>query len=84
MKRCERDLGFRPKLDDLVTTTLEEKKGADGLQAIRLYRERKIKALERYCKCDVLLTRKLFEFGRKHAFVYIERGGKKTRVAAIW
>ena len=84
MKRCEKHLGFRPKLDNLVTATLGEKKGADGLVAIRLYREGKIKKLEQYCKQDVELTRKLFEFGLEHGFVYIEQQGKKKRIPAKW
>jgi len=84
MKRCEQYLGFRPKLDDLVTATLGEKKGTDGLEAIRLYREGKIKKLEQYCKHDVELTRKLFEFGLNNGCVYIEQNGKKKSVPAIW
>ena len=84
MQICERELGFRPKLDDLVQATLGAKKGADGLLGIRLYREGKIKELGQYCKRDVLLTRKLFEFGWKHGFVYIEQQGERAKVPARW
>ena len=84
MKICERQLGFRPKLGDLVYATLVKKKGANGLLAIQLFREGKIKELERYCKRDVLITRELFEFGRKHGFVYIERRGERAKVPVRW
>lgn len=84
MRRCEQHLGFRPKLDDLTTATLGAKKGADGLLAIRLYREGRIKELEQYCKRDVELTRRLFEFGLNNGFVFIEQNGKKTKIPARW
>jgi DEAD/DEAH box helicase domain-containing protein len=84
MKLCEQQLGFRPKLDDLAYATLGKKKGANGLLAIRLFREGKIKELEQYCRNDVLITRELFEFGRKHGFVYIEQYGKKCKITARW
>ncbi len=84
MKICERPLGFRPKLADLAYATLRVKKKANGLLAIKLFRQGKIKQLERYCRRDVLITRKLFEFGRKHGFVYIEQQGERAQVPARW
>ena len=84
MKRCEEHLGFRPKLDDLVTATLGEKKGADGLRAICLYQQGRMKELEGYCKRDVELTHKLFEFGLNNGFVLIEQNRKGTKIPATW
>src|SRR5713226_3663992 len=38
MKVCEAKLGWRPKLADLAEATLNAKKGADGLQAIQMFK----------------------------------------------
>ena len=84
MKICEAQLGFRPGLGDLAYATLGEKKGANGLLAIQLFREGRIKELEQYCTHDVEITRKLFEFGRDNGFVCIEQRGEKTRVPVRW
>ena len=61
--------GFRPKLDNLARTTLGIAKSADGLQALRWYREGKIQEVKDYCLQDVKVTKELFEFGRKNGFV---------------
>lgn len=85
MKFCEAELGRRLGLDDFAYATLGARKSADGIRAVELYRQGKIKDLERYCKRDVLLTRKLFEFGRTNCFLYYsDWEGRKQRVAARW
>ena len=61
--------GFRPKLDNLARTTLGMAKSADGLQALRWYREGRIQEVKDYCLQDVKVTKELYEFGRKNGFV---------------
>jgi len=61
--------GFRPKLDNLARTTIGAIKSADGLQALRWYREGKIQEIKDYCLQDVKVTKDLFEFGRKNGYV---------------
>mgnify|MGYP001594597411 CR=1 FL=1 len=61
--------GVRPKLNNLAQTTLGIAKSADGLQALRWYREGKIQEVKDYCLQDVKVTKELFEFGRKNGFV---------------
>ena len=69
MQDVERGVGFRVSLDNLCSETLGTKKSADGLQALRWYKEGKIDLIKEYCLKDVELTRGLYEFGRKNGHV---------------
>lgn len=65
MKEVKAGIGIRLKMDDLAQATLDDvKKSADGLQAIRWYREGKIDEIKKYCEQDVNVTKMLYEFGR--------------------
>jgi DEAD/DEAH box helicase domain-containing protein len=64
-----RTLGFRLSLDALATATLGTSKSADGLQAIRWWRQGKMQQLFDYCQQDVEVTRQLYEFGRQNKYV---------------
>ena len=78
-------LGFRVSLDGLATATLGANKSANGLLAIQWFREGKIDELIAYCRDDVAITKKLFEFGRDNRYVaYVDRYGKKKQVAVNW
>lgn len=78
-------LGFRIGLDALASATLGVNKSADGLQAIRWFREGKIDELIAYCRDDVALTQKLFEFGRVNKFVaFIDKYHRKQKVKVTW
>ena len=78
-------LGFRIGLDALAAATLGAKKSADGLAAIRWFREGKIDQLIAYCRDDVEITKRLFEAGRDRGFVqYLDRDGRTKRVNVAW
>ncbi len=78
-------LGFRVSLDTLARATLGANKTADGLQAIRWFREGRMDELIEYCKADVALTQKLFEFGKTRGYVeYFDRRGGKQRASVAW
>jgi DEAD/DEAH box helicase domain-containing protein len=78
-------LGFRVGLDALASATLGVQKSADGLLAIRWFREGKLDQLIAYCRDDVALTKQLFEFGRDNGYVlYPDRYGRKQRVNVRW
>ena len=79
-------LGFRVSLDSLAQATLGIGKSADGLQAIKWYREGKIDELISYCKDDVEITRRLYEYGEHHGYVcYQDRyAGEKKKVVVEW
>jgi DEAD/DEAH box helicase domain-containing protein len=80
-------LGFRVGLDALARATLGDaaRKSADGLTAIRWFREGKMDELIAYCRDDVALTKQLFEFGRDNGFVqYPDRNGRRNKVIVAW
>ena len=78
-------LGFRVGLDALASATLGATKSADGLAAIRWFREGKIDQLIAYCRDDVAITKQLFEWGRDNGFVmYIDRDGRKKKINVMW
>ena len=65
MKIVKESLGIRLKLDDLAQATLDDvKKSADGMRAIRWYKEGKIDEIKKYCEQDVNVTKMIYEFGR--------------------
>lgn len=79
-------LGFRLSLDSLAQATLGTRKSADGLQAIRWYREGKMDELIAYCKDDVEITYRLYEYGKQNGYVcYQDRySGKMRKILATW
>lgn len=65
MKEVKEALGFRMKLADLAEATLDNiTKSADGLQAIRWWKEGKIDEIKKYCEQDVRVTKEIYDFGR--------------------
>lgn len=77
-------LGHRIKLDSLARSTLQNGKSADGLQALAWYKEGRIDMIIEYCKQDVEVTRRLFEYALDHnELLYDSRAGIKT-VALDW
>jgi DEAD/DEAH box helicase domain-containing protein len=73
-------LGHRLSLNHLAEKTLGEKKTGDGLLALELYAAGKWEELESYCRQDVLLTHRLFEYGVRHGYlVYQHRQGALVR-----
>jgi len=81
----EARLGFRPKLESVATATLGTGKSADGLQALKWWREGKVDEIAKYCRQDVEVTRDLFNFGKRNRFVEVARfGGRPRRVEVDW
>jgi len=86
MDDVERGAGFRISLDNLCTETLGSKKSADGMQAIRWYREGKIEEIKKYCLKDVELTRALYEFGIKnnHVMFFSRDMSNRMKLPVRW
>ena len=60
-------LGFRLKLGDIAEATLDNiTKSAEGLQAIRWWKEGKLDEIKKYCEQDVRVTKEVYDFGRKN------------------
>ncbi|WP_084058955.1 DEAD/DEAH box helicase [Desulfacinum hydrothermale] len=78
-------LGFRLSLDHLGEKTLGRRKTADGLQAVRWFRQGAWDPLIHYCKEDVALTRDLFQFALEKGYlIYEDRSGNRLRIVTSW
>ena len=78
-------LGFRVSLDNLASTTLGVSKSADGLQAVRWYKEGRMQDILSYCQQDVEVTRRLYEHGKQHKVVkFRDRNHRERKVMVNW
>jgi len=85
MLDIQRTLGFRLSLDAIAKATLGTSKTADGIQSVQWFREGKLDKVAEYCKSDVDITRRVYEFGRDQGFVhYHSRLGSKLKVPVNW
>ena len=67
LKKIKESLGIRLKLADVAEATLDNvTKSADGLQAIKWWKEGKIDEIKKYCEQDVRVTKELYEFGKNN------------------
>ncbi len=81
LEQIHRALGFRVSLADVAAATLNARKSADGLEAVKMFRADKIDELMDYCEQDVALTRDLWQFARENGHLLYERHGRSERVA---
>jgi DEAD/DEAH box helicase domain-containing protein len=80
-----RRFGIRISLGRLCETNLGESKGGDGLQSLAWWREGRIDLIERYCRKDVELTRRLFELGHERGYVlYRDKAERVMRLPVDW
>jgi DEAD/DEAH box helicase domain-containing protein len=81
----QKTLKHRLSLDAVGSATLGAEKTADGLQAIRWYREGKLAEIAEYCCYDVKLTKLVHEYGATNRQVFfINRFGVKVSVPVNW
>lgn len=73
-------LGRRLRLDSIAEATVGSKKSANGLQAVRWWREGKIKEIKKYCEQDVRVTKNIFEFALLNHKVFYKEGRKKIEI----
>jgi DEAD/DEAH box helicase domain-containing protein len=80
-----RTLGWRPSLDSVAAATLGETKSADGLQAVRWFREGRVQKVIDYCRRDVEVTWRVYDFGRRNGYVqYRDRRWRTHQVPVRW
>ena len=79
-------LGYRLRLDSLAKQTLGAGKSADGFLALQWWREGKLELIRDYCQQDVELTRRLWEYGRTHGYLWYwdQRRRQRARVPVRW
>ena len=73
-------LGRRLRLDDVAKATIGAKKSANGLQAVRWWREGKIKEIMKYCEQDVKVTKKVFDYAMQNGHILFKDGYRKQEV----
>jgi DEAD/DEAH box helicase domain-containing protein len=80
-----RTLNFRLSLDTIARATLGTTKTADGVMSVEWFRNGELEKVAEYCKADVDITRRVYEFGRDNGVVhYYSRLGSKLKVAVNW
>ncbi|HOV86170.1 MAG TPA: DEAD/DEAH box helicase [Syntrophobacteraceae bacterium] len=85
LKEIHAHLGFRVGLHHLAEKTLGKAKGADGVQAVRWFRQGAWDSLIEYCMLDVALTRDLFQHALDKGYlVYQNREGQTLRIPTPW
>ena len=85
MIELQNTLQHRLSLDSIATATFGVEKTAEGLQAIRWFREGKLLEIAEYCCYDVKLTRLVYEYGLQHRQLhYHNKFGKKMTVPVRW
>jgi DEAD/DEAH box helicase domain-containing protein len=85
MKDLENRLQFRLSLDALAKATLHAPKIADGMVALKWWKEGKLLEIAEYCCFDVKITKLLHEYGQRHGEVaYTDKFGQERRVKVKW
>jgi DEAD/DEAH box helicase domain-containing protein len=80
-----RSVGFRVSLNHLSEVNLGESKSGDGLQSLQWWKEGRIDLIERYCRKDVEVTKRLWELGRAQRFLlHRDKAGRTLRIPADW
>ncbi len=80
LEYIKESLGRRLRLDSVAQATVGAKKSADGLQAVRWYREGKIKEIKKYCEQDVKVTKKVFDFAMENGHILYKDGYRKREL----
>lgn len=61
-------LGHRVSLESVARATLGEGKSGSGLQAVQWWKEGKVDEIIKYCRTDVDITRRIYEFIQKNGY----------------
>jgi DEAD/DEAH box helicase domain-containing protein len=78
-------LGFRISLDSIASASLGAAKTADGVQSVKWFREGELDKVAEYCKADVDITRRIYEFGCDNGHIfYKSKLGSKLKVDVKW
>ena len=86
MLSIEEKVGHRIGLDAVAEACMEINKTADGLQAIKWWKEGKLHEIAEYCCYDVKTTRLVHEFGAEKGRIYFKsnRTQLKQEVPVDW
>ena len=78
-------LGYRISLDNVAKATLNVGKSANGLLALKWWKEGNIDKIVKYCIKDVEVTKDVYLFGKNNGFIYFSnKAGKRVRLQVTW
>ena len=81
----EQKLGHRLRLESIATASLGVGKTADGVEALRWWREGRVIEIAKYCAYDVKVTKAIHEYGARHGFIkYLDRFNRSQQVGVKW
>lgn len=80
LENIKESLGRRLRLDAVAQATVGAKKSANGLAAVRWWREGKIDQIKKYCEQDVRVTKKVFEYALQNGHIKFKDGTQKREV----
>lgn len=85
MEAVEKDIGFKPKLDDIARATLGLGKTGSGIDAVRLFRAGKLDELKKYCLNDVKVTAAIYDKAMKEGKLkYFDRQERPHEFDVSW
>lgn len=85
MLDIESRIGHRLSLEAIAQASLGLGKTADGLEAIRWWREGKKREVAEYCCFDVKVTKLVHEYGKRYGHVkFADRSGRLQEVEVDW
>ncbi len=85
MVDLQQKLQHRLSLDSIASATFGLEKTAEGLQAIKWFKEGKLMEIAEYCCFDVKLTKLVHEYGAQQKQLhYNNRFGRKMTVDVDW
>ncbi len=80
LESIRESLGRRLRLDMVAQATVGAKKGGNGLDAVRWWREGEIDKIKKYCQQDVKVTKKVFDYARQNGHVLFKDGYRKREI----
>jgi DEAD/DEAH box helicase domain-containing protein len=85
LEHVHKRLGYRLALDSLASATLGTSKSANGLLALKWWKQGKMRNIIEYCKKDVAITRDLFLHGKDCGYLlFRNKEGSLVRLPVDW
>ncbi|HEV3271337.1 MAG TPA: ribonuclease H-like domain-containing protein [Candidatus Methylacidiphilales bacterium] len=86
MRDVEKTIGLRVGLDAISEQTLGCGKTADGMDALKWWKEGRLAKIAEYCCYDVKATRLVHEFGLRHGcvFYFSKKTQRREKVSVNW
>ncbi len=85
LREIHQRLHYRVSLDSVGKATLDAAKTADGLMALKWFKEGRMDLIEKYCRQDVELTRDLFYYALKEQYLLFDRKNEgRMRIPLDW